>query len=214
MLKDNVILWLARNENRNLIDSNGTVTGREKLMCPFCSGEVYVLPGFGFIHQNSPCTKDPSAFEASQIQIIAEEMLMAGHNLYVKPVSSNGRLLAPDKINTRKGTNFQRNMDINGLAADLTWTSSKGFRMGVSFSSQDALPSSLIQPHLPKGFDHRLYAQGKRYFPGHDNLFLKPVVTLYGGLWHCQSTELCLSSLPWKPISMRPTNTGNCQNIE
>lgn len=144
MLKDNGILWLARNENRNLIDSKGTVTGREKLMCPFCSGEVYVLPGFGFIHHNSPCTKDPSALEASQIQIIAEEMLMAGHNLYVKPVSSNGRLLAPDKINTRKGTNFQRNMDINGLAADLTWTSSKGFRMGVSFSSHllcDAQPS-------------------------------------------------------------------------
>jgi len=133
---DKGLLWLARDENGNLTDSNETVTGTMKLICPFCSGDVFMRPGSGFIHQYSPCCKAPSAPEASQIQIIAEEMLMAGDNLYVKPVISNGNMLAPDKINTRKGTNFQRNSDINGLAADLTWISSKGFRMGVIFSSR------------------------------------------------------------------------------
>lgn len=136
MPTDKGLLWLARDENGNLTDSNETVTGTMKLICPFCSGDVFMHPGSGFIHQYSPCCKTPSAPEASQIQIIAEEMLMAGDNLYVKPLISNGNMLAPDKINTRKGTNFQRNSDINGLAADLTWISSKGFRMGVIFSSR------------------------------------------------------------------------------
>lgn len=135
MLDDKGMLWLARNENGNLTDGNETLTGMVKLICPFCSGDVFMRSGSGFIHQYSPCSKAPSAPEASQIQVIVEEMLMAGENLYVKPVTSNGLMLAPDKINTRKGTNFQRDSNVNGLAVDLTWISSKGFRMGVIFSS-------------------------------------------------------------------------------
>ena len=135
MLTDKGLLWLARDESGNLTDRDETVTGTLKLICPLCSSDVIMQPGLGFIHQISPCIKDPFALEASQIQVIAEEMLMAGDNLYVKPVTSSGILLAPDKINTRKGTNFQRNTDINGIAANITWTSSKGFRMGVIFSS-------------------------------------------------------------------------------
>jgi len=135
VLDDKGMLWLARNENGNLTDGNETLTGMVKLICPFCSGDVFMRSGSGFIHQYSPCSKAPSAPEASQIQVIVEEMLMAGENLYVKPVTSNGLMLAPDKINTRKGTNFQRDSNVNGLAVDLTWISSKGFRMGVIFSS-------------------------------------------------------------------------------
>lgn len=135
MLDDKGMLWLARNENGNLTDGNETLTGMVKLICPFCSGDVFMRSGSGFIHQYSPCSKAPSAPEASQIQVIVEEMLMAGENLYVKPVTSNGLMLAPDKINTRKGKNFQRDSNVNGLAVDLTWISSKGFRMGVIFRS-------------------------------------------------------------------------------
>lgn len=135
MLINNGLLWIARDECGNLTDNAENLIGTKKLMCPFCSGEVMMRPGFGFIHQHSPCSKETTATEDNQIQIIADEMLRAGDNLTVSPVISNGILLAPGRINTRKGTNFQYNAEINGLEADLIWISSKGFNMGVIFSS-------------------------------------------------------------------------------
>lgn len=58
----------------------------------------------------------------------AIDMLMTGCDLFV-----NKNDFTPEKVNAKESSNFVRNDTLMNQRVDLSWTSKRGFRLGVIF---------------------------------------------------------------------------------
>lgn len=81
------------------------------------------------------------------IEIIVDtaiDMLMTGCDLFV-----NKNAFTPGKVNAKESSSFVRNDTLMNQQVDLSWTSKKGFRLGVVFygAERDVTLSEISQPN-------------------------------------------------------------------
>ncbi|HCL5581118.1 TPA: hypothetical protein N2N40_002546 [Citrobacter freundii] len=74
------------------------------------------------------CLRSVSKVGIDIIVDTAIEMLMAGYDLFV-----NKNDFTPGKVNAKESSNFVRNDTLMNQQVDLSWTSKKGFRLGIVF---------------------------------------------------------------------------------